>query len=95
MPLLAQVAASVVVSGVILVLLIVAWLLIDAARNAVDGWRERRRHRLEAELDRKQCELRAVIFNLADRIAIERAEGGKAAVELVRRSYLATGRVPR
>lgn len=95
MPLLAQAAASVFVSGVILVLLVIAWLLIDAARDAVDGWRERRRARLEAELDRKQRELRAVIFDLANRIAIERAEGGKAAVELVRRNYLATGRVSR
>lgn len=93
MPLLVQVAASVLFTGVILAALIGAWLLIDAARDAVDRWRERRRARLEAELDRTQSELRAVIFELADRIAVERAEGRAAEVELVRRHYLATGHV--
>lgn len=93
MPLLAQVAASVLLTGVILAALIGAWLLIDATRDAVGRWRERRRARLEAELDRTQSELRSVIFDLADRIAVERTEGRAAEVELVRRHYLATGHV--
>ncbi len=53
--------------------------------------RERKRARVERELDRKQAELRATIFTLAEHLNMDAHEARKA---LIRESYLASGRVP-
>ena len=52
---------------------------------------ERRRARIEAELDRKQDELRATILQLADALGMEAHEARRA---LIRESFLASGRTP-
>lgn len=58
-------------------------------------WIARRRNarlaRLEAELDRKQEELRRTILNLAEELGMEGYEARKA---LIRESYRASGTVP-
>lgn len=46
---------------------------------------------VEAELDRKQDELRGTILRLAEALGAEAHEARKA---LIRESYLASGRVP-
>lgn len=53
--------------------------------------RDRRIARIEAELDRKQDELRATILSLANALGVESHEARKA---LIRESYLASGTVP-
>jgi hypothetical protein len=53
--------------------------------------RERRRTAIEAELDRKQAELRGTILQLADALGVEAHEARKA---LIRESYRASGAVP-
>ena len=53
--------------------------------------RDRRRARIEAELDRKQEELRGTILQLADALGMEAHEARKA---LIRESYLRSGRTP-
>lgn len=52
---------------------------------------ERRRARIEAELDRKQDELRRTVLQLADALGMEAHEARKA---LIRESFLASGRTP-
>ncbi|MCO7202136.1 hypothetical protein NH287_01215 [Microbacterium sp. CnD16-F] len=52
---------------------------------------ERRRARIEAELDRKQDELRRTVLQLADVLGMEAHEARKA---LIRESFLASGRTP-
>ena len=56
--------------------------------NAVDNGR---RARIEAELDRKQEQLRRTVLNLADALGMEAHETRRA---LIRESYLASGKVP-
>jgi hypothetical protein len=72
----------------------VLWL-IGAGLVWVVDWlsalRERKRARVERELDRKQAELRATIFTLAEHLNMDAHETRKA---LIRESYLASGRVP-
>lgn len=51
-----------------------------------------RQARIEAELDRKQEELRGTVLRLADALGMEAHEARKA---LIRESYLASGRLPR
>ncbi len=53
--------------------------------------RERRRARIERELDRKQAELRATILRPASELGADAHEARKA---LIRESYLTSGRVP-
>jgi len=53
--------------------------------------RERKRARIERELDRTQAELRATILRLASELGADAHEARKA---LIRESYLASGRVP-
>lgn len=53
--------------------------------------RDRRRARIEAELDRTQVELRQTILRLASELGADAHEARKA---LIRESYLASGRVP-
>lgn len=62
--------------------------LVVAAR---DSFGERRRARIEAELDRKQDELRRTVLQLADALGMEAHEARKA---LIRESFLASGRTP-
>lgn len=66
--------------------------LIVAGEWAVEKYRsfkQRKRARLEAELDRKQLELRATILRLASELGADAHEARKA---MIRESYLATGR---
>lgn len=51
----------------------------------------RRTARIEAELDRKQDELRATVLRLADALGADAHEARKA---LIRESYRASGTVP-
>lgn len=62
--------------------------LVVAVRNSFG---ERRRARIEAELDRKQEELRRTVLQLADALGMEAHEARKA---LIRESFLASGRTP-
>lgn len=62
--------------------------LVVAVRNSFG---ERRRARIEAELDRKQDELRRTVLQLADALGMEAHEARKA---LIRESFLASGRTP-
>ena len=65
---------------------VAAWIV-----NKVTRYRANKRARIEAELDRKQAELRATILNLASQLGAEAHEARKA---LIRESYLASGRTP-
>lgn len=56
-----------------------------------DSFGERRRARIEAELDHKQDELRRTVLQLADALGMESHEARKA---LIRESFLASGRTP-
>jgi len=62
--------------------------LVVAVRNSFG---ERRRARIEAELDRKQDELRRTVLQLADTLGMEAHEARKA---LIRESFLASDRTP-
>jgi hypothetical protein len=53
--------------------------------------RQRRRERIERELDRQQAELRTTILRLASELGADAHEARKA---LIRESYLAAGRLP-
>lgn len=53
--------------------------------------RQARIARIEAELDRKQDELRHAVLRLAGELGMEAHEARKA---LIRESYLASGRLP-
>ena len=64
----------------------------DVVNGTLDSFGERRRARIEAELDQKQDELRRTILDLADALGMEAHEARKA---LIRESYLASGQVPR
>ncbi len=55
--------------------------------DRIDDYRATRRARVEAELDRKQAQLRATILNLASQLGAEAHEARKA---LIRESYLAS-----
>lgn len=62
--------------------------LVVAVRNSFG---ERRRARIEAELDRKQDDLRRTVLQLADALGMEAHEARKA---LIRESFLASRRTP-
>lgn len=57
----------------------------------VRSFDHRRIAKVEAELDRKQAELRTSVLNLADALGMEAHEARK---EMIRASYLATGTTP-
>jgi hypothetical protein len=62
------------------------WLMTWIARR-----REVRIAHIEADLDRKQDELRSTLLQLADALGMEAHEARKA---LIRESYRASGRLP-
>lgn len=72
----------------------IAWLVWVGVMLIVD-WlstlRDRKRARIERDLDRKQAEVRAMIFTLAEHLNMDAHEARKA---LIRESYLASGRLP-
>lgn len=63
----------------------------DLAVTVHNSFGERRRARIEAELDRKQEELRRTVLQLADALGMEAHEARKA---LIRESFLASRRKP-
>lgn len=63
----------------------------DMALGAIGSVGQRRRARIEAELDQKQEELRRTILQLATAIGMESHEARRA---LIRESFLASGRIP-
>lgn len=69
----------------------VGWLVVKGAEGVVMLIRwlaERRRARIEAELNRTQAELRQTILALASELGAEAHEARKA---LIRESFLASG----
>lgn len=72
----------------------IAWLIGAGVMWIVD-WlstlRERKRAKAERELDRKQAQVRATIFTIAEHLNMDAHEARKA---LIRESYLASGRLP-
>lgn len=77
-----EILAALTVLTLLGVVMIVDWLR---------TLRERRRAHAEAELDRKQAELRATILALAEQLGADAHEARKA---LIRESYLASGQAP-
>ncbi|MEW1707337.1 hypothetical protein AB0230_08855 [Microbacterium sp. NPDC089190] len=71
-------------------------LVIAFGRRPLEDWirsrRDRKRARIEAELDRTQTELRQTILQLAVAMNGDALEARKA---LIRESYLARGEVPK
>lgn len=57
----------------------------------VDWIMARRRARIEAELDRKQAELREAVLRLSAALSADAHDARRA---LIRESYLASGRLP-
>lgn len=68
----------------------VVWMR-DVALGAIGSVGQRRRARIEAELDQKQEEMRRTILQLATAIGMESHEARRA---LIRESFLASGRIP-
>lgn len=87
------------IAGIYLVAFLVyvaAMLVIAFGRQPLEQWigrrRDRKRARIEAELDRTQAELRQTILQLASALNGDALEARKA---LIRESYLARGEVPK
>lgn len=81
-----------------LLLIVVACAIYYIGIGIWNGWAwlmdwitARRRARIEAELDRKQEELRGAVLRLAGALSTEAHEARRA---LIRESYLASGRLP-
>lgn len=75
------------VAGLIYLLWVGGVWLVDWIKSL----RERKRARIERELDRTQAELRATILRLASELGADAHEARKA---LIRESYLVSGKVP-
>lgn len=85
-------AAIAVASGVVLLVAITAFValcVVEVLWDKYEAWQERRRARIEAELDAKSEQLRQTILSLADDLAADRDEASKA---LTRAMFLTTGR---
>ncbi len=85
-------AAIATASGVVLLVAITAFValcVVDVLWDEYEAWQERRRARIEAELDAKSEQLRQTILSLADEIANDRDEASKA---LTRAMFLTIGR---
>ena len=63
----------------------------DLVATVRNSFGERRRARIEAELDQKQDELRRTVLGIADALGMEAHEARRA---LIRESFLSSGRVP-
>lgn len=74
-----------------LALVLIAQLLIEGATAWFARRRQARIGAIEAELDRKQEQLRRTILSLADQLAAERDEVSR---ELARQAFLASGKTP-
>lgn len=86
------VSAIATLAGVVLLVAVaafVAWCVFDVLWDEYEAWQERRRARIEAELNAKSEQLRQTILSLADDIATDRDEASKA---LTRAMFLTTGR---
>ena len=86
------VAAIATVAGVALLVTITAFFalcVVEVLWDEYEAWQERRRTRIEAELDAKSEQLRQTILSLADDLATDRDEASKA---LTREMFLTTGR---
>ena len=86
------VAAISTASGVVLLVTITAFValcVVEVLWDEYEAWQERRRARVEAELDAKSEQLRQTILSLADDLATDRDEASKA---LTRAMFLTTGR---
>lgn len=74
----------------------VVLFVIAFGRQPLENWmrqrRDRKRARIEAELDRTQAELRQTILQIASALGGDALEARKA---LIRESYLARGEVPK
>lgn len=74
----------------------VAVMIEHGVLGRVEDWfrrrQDRKRARIEAELDRTQAQLRQTIFQLAAALNGDALEARKA---LIRESYLARGEVPK
>lgn len=68
----------------------IAWTR-DVVLGVIGFVGQRRRVRIEAELDQKQEELRRTILQLADALGMEAHEARKA---LIRESFLSSGKTP-
>lgn len=70
--------------------------VIAFGRQPLEHWmrqrRDRKRARIEAEIDRTQAELRQTILQIASALGGDALEARKA---LIRESYLARGEVPK
>jgi F0F1-type ATP synthase membrane subunit b/b' len=64
------------------------WFVIEVLWAEYEAWRERRRARIEAELDATSERLRRTILSLAEDLASDRDEASKA---LTRAMFLTTG----
>ncbi len=63
----------------------------EAIAARLNALSPRRMARIEAELDRKQDELRATVLHLAEALGADAHEARKA---LIRESFLSSGRIP-
>lgn len=78
--------------GVVLLLVVAAfmtWCLFEVLWAECEAWQERRRARVDAELDAPSERLRRTILSLADDLASDRDEASKA---LTRAMFMTTGR---
>lgn len=66
-------------------------ILHDSVKAQIHRVRSRHSDRIEAELDRKQEELRATVLQLADALGADAHEASRA---LIRESFLARGEDP-
>lgn len=85
-------AAVAALAGVVLLVAVSAFVaryMFDVLWDEYEAWQERRRTRIEAELDAKSEQLRQTILSLADDLATDRDEASKA---LTRAMFLRTGR---
>lgn len=74
-------AAIAVAAGLVLLVAITAFValcVVEVLWDEYEAWQERRRARIEAELDAKSEQLRQTILSLADDLATDRDEASKA-----------------
>lgn len=89
--------ALISVIAVIIVVGLVAgafWIIWGVIEDECERRSEARQQLIEADLDRKQAELRRTVLALADALAEERLTAVGASERMVARAYLITGGVP-